>query len=124
MKRTDSKLIDSSVWLAYLFNGSYADTIDSDEILLLPVLSLFEIKRKLGKSNYENSKITKCMDFIRKRSLLVPVSEEIADNAANFSLEKNLSIVDSIIYTTAMLNDSMLLTLDNDFRGLRNVVLM
>ena len=124
MKRTDSKLIDSSVWLAYLFNGSYSDTIDSDEILLLSVLSLFEIKRKLGKSNYENSKITKCMDFIRKRSLLVPVSEEIADNAANFSLEKNLSIVDSIIYTTAMLNDSMLLTLDNDFRGLRNVVLM
>ena len=124
MKRTDSKLIDSSVWLAYLFNGSYSDTIDSDEILLLSVLSLFEIKRKLGKSNYENSKIIKCMDFIRKRSLIVPVSEEIADNAANFSLEKNLSIVDSIIYTTAMLNDSMLLTLDNDFRGLRNVVLM
>ena len=124
MKRTDSKLIDSSVWLAYLFNGSYSDTIDSDEILLLSVLSLFEIKRKLGKSNYENSKITKCMDFIRKRSLIVPVSEEIADNAANFSLEKNLSIVDSIIYTTAMLNDSMLLTLDNDFRGLRSVVFM
>lgn len=124
MKKTDSKLIDSSLWLAYLFNSSYSDLIDSDEILLLSVLSLFEIKRKLAKSKVDSSKIARSMEFIKKRSLIIPVSEEIAEKAVDFSLENNLSIVDSLIYATAMLNDSVLLTLDNDFRNLKNVVLM
>ena len=124
MKRTDSKLIDSSVWLAYLFNGTYSEIIDSDEMHLLSVLSLFEIKKKLVRSKVETGKIVKSMEFIKKRSLIVPVSEEISEKAVTLSLEKNLSIVDSIIYATAALNDSILLTLDNDFRGLSNVNLL
>ena len=121
MKKTYSKLIDSSVWLAYLFNNSYSDTIESNEILLLSVLSLYEVKRKLIKSKIDNNKITRSMEFIKKRSLIIPVSEEICEKAVNLSLEKNLSIVDSIIYATATLNNSILLTLDNDFRGLNDV---
>ena len=124
MKKTDSKLIDSSVWLAYLFNSSHSDVIDSNEILLLSVLSLFEIKKKLVKSKVENNKIVKSMEFVRKRSLIIPVSEEITEKALEFSLENDLSIIDSIIYATAVLNDSILITLDNDFRGLENVNLM
>ena len=124
MKKTDSKLIDSSVWLGYLFNGSNSDVIDSNEILLLSVLSLFEIKKKLMKSKVENNKIVKSMEFVRKRSLIIPVSEEITEKALEFSLENDLSIIDSIIYATAVLNDSILTTLDNDFRGLENVNLM
>ena len=124
MKKTDSKLIDSSVWLAYLFNGSHSDVIDSNEILLLSVLSLFEIKKKLVKSRVENNKIARSMEFVRKRSLIIPVSEEITEKALEYSLENDLSVIDSIIYATAVLNDSVLITLDNDFRGLENVNLM
>ena len=124
MKKTDSKLIDSSVWLAYLFNGSNSDVIDSNEILLLSVLSLFEIKKKLVKSRVENNKIARSMEFVRKRSLIIPVSEEITEKALEFSLKNDLSIIDSLIYATAVINDSILITLDNDFRGLENVNLM
>ncbi len=122
MKKTDSKLIDSSVWLAYLFNDYHSDIIDSDEILLLSVLSLFEIKRKLLKSKVDNSKIVRSMEFVKKRSLIIPVSKEICEKAVDFSSENNLSTVDSIIYTTAVFNDAVLLTLDNDFRDLKNVI--
>ena len=70
---TESRLIDSSVWLAYLFNGSFADILESDEILLISVLSLFEIKRKLAKNKIDEPKIRKSLDYIRKRSLVISV---------------------------------------------------
>lgn len=121
---TDSKLLDSSVWLAYLFNGQHLDIVDSDEVLLLSALSLFEIKKKLAKSRLESNKISRSMDFIKKRSLVIPVSAEIAEKGVEFSLANGLSIIDSLIYTTSVLNDSILITMDNDFRGLKNTVIL
>ena len=44
---TDSKFIDSSVWLAYFFEGEHISLLESEEILFVSVLSLFEIKKKL-----------------------------------------------------------------------------
>ena len=120
----DSKLIDSSVWIAYFFNGRYSEVIDSDEIILLSCLSLFEIKKKLAKSKVDNSKITKSIDFIKKRSLIIPVNIDIAEKAVDFSLESDLSIIDSLIYATSILNESTLITLDNDFRGLKNAIVL
>ena len=121
---TDSKLIDSSVWLAYLFNGQHSEIIESNEMLFLSALSLFEIKKKLVKSKIDGIKITKSINFIKKRSLIVPVGDDIAEKAVDFSLEHGLSIIDSLIYTAAVLNESTLLTLDNDFRGLKNAVVL
>ena len=120
----DSKLIDSSVWIAYFFNGRYSEVIDSDEIILLSALSLFEIKKKLAKSKVDSSKITKSIEFIKKRSLIIPVNIDIAENAVDFSLENGLSIIDSLICATSILNESTLITLDNDFRGLKNVIVI
>jgi len=124
MKKTDSKLIDSSVWLAYLFNGVYSDIIESDEMLLLSVMSLFEIHRKLAKIKIDSNKISRSMEFIKKRSLVIEVSTEISEKAVDFSLEFKLSTIDSIIYATSILSDATLVTLDNDFRGLKSVVVL
>lgn len=121
---TDSKLVDSSVWLAYLFNGQHSELVDLDEVLLLSALSLFEIKKKLSKTRLESNKISRSMEFIKKRSLVIPVSAEIAEKAVEISLENGLSIIDSLIYTTSILNDSILITMDNDFRGLKNAVIL
>lgn len=120
----DSKLIDSSVWIAYLFNGLYSNIIDSNEILLLSCLSIFEIKKKLLKDKVETSKIVKSIEFIKKRSLMIEVSDEIAEKAADFSIDKKLPMVDSLIYITAILNQATLITLDNDFRNLKNAVVL
>lgn len=120
----DSKLIDSSVWLAYLFNGQYAEIIDSDEIFLLSVLSLFEIKKKLIKNHIERMKITKSIEFIKKRSLIVPLNAEIAEKAVDLSLEYNLAAIDALIYASSLINDATLITLDNDFRGLKGAVVL
>ncbi|MEK6808995.1 MAG: PIN domain-containing protein [Nanoarchaeota archaeon] len=118
---TDNRLIDSSVWLAYLFNSQYKEIIESEGIYLLSVLSLFEIKRKLVKSKLEETKIAKSVDFIKKQSLIIPITSEIAEMSVEISLMHNLATIDSLIYSTSIINKSILLTLDNDFRGLKDV---
>lgn len=119
-----SKLLDSSVWIDYLSNGRHSDIIDSDEILLASALSLFEIKKKMMKLKIEPGKIDGSLEFIKKRSLILDVTSDIAEKATGFSLENELPMVDALIYTTSVLNNSILITLDNDFRGLKNVLIV
>ena len=121
---TDTKLIDSSVWLSYLLNGEFKNIIENDEIILLSALSLFEIKKKLAKNSMPSSKISKSMDFIKKRSIVIPISAEIAEKAAEIALANKLPAADSLIYSTSVLHDSILYTIDNDFRGLKGVFIL
>ena len=121
---TGSKLIDSSVWLSYLLNGEFQNHIENEDILLLSVLSIFEIKKKLSKNNFPLSKISTSLDFIKKRSVLIPITLDIAEKAVEISLTHNLPAADSLIYSTSLLNDSVLYTMDNDFRGLNGVLVL
>ncbi len=120
---TEYKLIDSSLWIAYLFEGTCVSFIESEEILLLSALSLFEIKRKLHQKNIPNHVIMEKIEFVKKRSLVIPLSSEIAEQAAELSIQHNLPAIDSLIYTTTLMNDAVLITLDNDLRGLKNVII-
>lgn len=121
---TDSKLIDSSVWLSYFFNGSHKEIIDSNEILYISALSIFEIHKKLWKEKIEQHRIMSCMTFLKKRSLIFDVTAEIADTAVALSLENDLGAVDALIYATALLKNAALLSLDNDFRGLKKAQIL
>ena len=117
---TVSNLIDSSVWIAYLFEGRYKKVIEIEKTDYLSVISLFEIKRKLEQRELSPELIKEKIEYIKKRALIIPVDEIIAEKAATISLEHNLAASDSIIYATALINKAELLTLDNDFRGLMN----
>lgn len=121
---TDSKLVDSSVWLDYFFNGKHTNIIDSKEILLLSSLSLFEINRKLIKSKQNETKIVKSMEFIKKRSIVIPLDTKVVEKAVEVSIAHNLPTIDSLIYATSLTNKAVLITLDNDFRGLKDVLLL
>lgn len=93
-------------------------------IALLSVLSLYEIEKKLRKEKIEDNKILRSMEFIKKKSLLMPVTKEIAEKAVSLALQHNLPAVDCLIYTTALLNNAFLITLDNDFKELPNVMIL
>lgn len=121
---TDSKLIDSSVWVEYLFNGKFTEIIDTEAILLLSTLSLFEIEKKLRKEKIDLLKINKSMDFIQQKSLLIPLSAEIAKKAVEVSLTDGLPAIDALIYATAVISHAQLVTADNDFRGLSDVIVV
>ena len=120
----ESKLLDSSVWLGYLHNATYSEVIDSDEILFLSVLSILEIKKKLTAEKNPMSKILESMRFIKSRSIIIPVTEEIAEKAVEFSVQKKLPTIDSLTYATAVINEAIVITFDNDFRGLDNAIVL
>ena len=57
---------------------------------------------------------------IKEKSILLPVSEEIAEKAVAVSVENGLPMADALIYATSSVNKMKLVSLDNDFRVLEN----
>ncbi len=119
-----SKVLDSSVWLEYFHNKTYKEVIDSNEMLLVSPLSLFEIKRKMLKDEQSAEKIKESLSLIKKRSITIVIDEKIADSAAEISHGKRIPAVDSIIYATALSQKAILITMDNDFRDLESVTIL
>ncbi len=120
---TDFKFIDSSIWISYLLSDEEVKTvIDKEDGLATSVLSLFEINKKLQRLGYSKAKINQALSLIKQRSILCNVDEETVNVAIDFS--KTLAIVDAILYATSQLNDFKLITKDNDFRGLKDVVIL
>jgi predicted nucleic acid-binding protein len=121
---TDSKLLDSSIWIDYLFFNSSKSIIENEETLYISTLSLFEIKKILLKKDIPSNTVQEKIDFIKERSISISINENISEAAAEISLNNNIPAIDSLIYTTAKLNNSKLITKDNDFRGLSNVTIL
>ena len=92
---TDSKLIDSSAWLSYFYaeNTKIRSIVESDDVLLTSSLSIFEVKLKLLKEKKEPSLIQKSLEIIKKRSLVIPVNEEVSEDAAEFSFKYLLQAI-------------------------------
>ena len=119
---TVSELFDSAIWLDYLIKGSLKEKIEGDDLFGLSTLSLFEIKRKLLRNKeLKKETIKEKMVFIKKKSLLYVVDEEIADKASEIADETGLGAADALIYATALRNKLTFVTLDTDFRGLTGV---
>lgn len=114
-------MLDSSIWIAFAVEDRKFDILQSEEKIFTSCLSIFEIKRKLLKDKIEEGKISKIIDFIKKRSIVLQIDENIAEKASEISLEKNLHAMDSFIYSSAISNNLTLVTLDNDFRNLKDV---
>lgn len=120
---TDTKFLDSSVWLSYYFADSKVakDIIEGDRMILTSSLCLFEIKKRLLRLKKDFKDI---ITFIKKRSAICIPSILIAEKAAELAVEHDLGSMDSLIYASAVLSDAELVTGDNDFRGLEKVNLL
>lgn len=121
---TDSKLLDSSTWLEYFHNKKNTNLIESDAQLLSSTLSIFEIKKKLEKDNQKKEFVTECLNFLKERSIVIPLDTKIAENAAELSLKYKLAALDSLIYATATMHKAILISMDNDFRNLPDVQIL
>jgi len=112
--------LDSSIWLAHLLESNLqcSEIIESDVILYSSILTLFEVKKKLIKENFDKEKIILSINFIKKRSMIININEEIINIAINISIKNNLSAIDSLIYASALKMKAKFITADNDFRNL------
>ena len=116
-------LVDSSAWLEYLSDGKnakhFTSVIEDTKNLIVSTINLYEIYKKVLSERDENSAIQ--VLGLLQQARIINVNTSISIIAAKLSFEKKIPMADSIIYTTAKVNDAILWTQDADFKNLEGV---
>jgi predicted nucleic acid-binding protein len=116
---------DSSAWIEY-FAGSelgqiVRSYIDDKNVIYTSSISLMEIKSKYQREKMHwNDRIK----FIMESSIIVEMDDTLALAAADFRTKSGLHSMDAIIYATASLTKSKLITKDTHFKTLKNVIML
>ncbi len=89
-------------------------------------MAIAEIADKFERSNMQFGIM---LEFIRRRSTILPVSVDVALSASKLKNElrkrrTKFGISDGIQLATAKQEGAMLVTSDSDFKGLENVLLI
>lgn len=127
MNLKESKyFLDSSAWISYFFaeNREIKNIIDAPNIFLTSVISLFEIKRTLVRDELDKYKILMILSYIKEKSMITKLEQDICEKAAEISLKNKLHAIDSLIYTASLINNCILVTGDNHFKNLEKVIIV
>lgn len=112
-------VVDSSGWLEYLADsdraGWYSEPIEDVEHLIIPVISIYEIFKKVLRERGEDEALQVASSMQSGR--VVDLDTSLALEAARYQMP----MADSIIYATARVHNATIWTQDEDFQGLPNV---
>lgn len=115
--------LDSYAWFEYFFATdrgakvrSYVD--NSKELVVTPAHVFYEVKNKLLR---EGKPFEQWIDFMLKRSVVEPLSAQIALNAVDLRRKYKLKTTDAFIYATALSKQCKLLTGDKALKDLFEV---
>jgi predicted nucleic acid-binding protein len=125
-------VIDSYAWIEY-FMGTEAGEkakpiIESSEEKITPTICLAEVYAKTLK--VENEELAeKQRAFIKEKSALAMLDEPIAVESAKVQTKMKKEVdewglADSIVYATALLKKAEVVTGDEHFKKLKNVLLI
>lgn len=116
-------LVDSSGWIEYFVDGKHAGQfskpLEHTEKLLVPTIVIFEVFKYLARETEEN----KAWQAVSTMNVgnVVDLDVDISLQAAQISLQRKLSMADSIILATARAFDAVLWTQDADFKDIEGV---
>ena len=116
-------VVDSCGWLEYFANESNADffapAILDEPRLIVPTICLYEVFKRMSIQRGKEA----ALDAISRlyRGTLVELSDEIALEAAQVSLEFKLPLADSVILATAHTYKAVLWTQDEHFKAMEGV---
>ena len=117
-------LIDSWAWIEY-FKGSplaakAKEIIESSQKILLSTINVGEIYHFLLKNKPDEAEIL--IKFVLSSSFVIPLDSSIALKAAKIKYDKKIGLADSIVIATAEENNAKILTGDEDFKDMENVI--
>ena len=117
-------LVDSWAWIEY-FKGSQSglkakEIIESSQKILLSTINASEIYHFLLKNRPVEAETL--IKFVLSSSFLISVDSSIAIKAAKIKYDKKIGLADAIVIATAEENNAMILTGDDDFKNIKNVV--
>ena len=117
-------IIDSSGWLEYFSDSDraylFSDAIENTEQLIVPVITVYEVFKKLLIEMNEDKALTAIAYMQLGRT--VDLDLELSLLSAKISFENKLPMADSIIYATALKYDATLWTQDEDFNNIKGKV--
>ncbi len=117
-------LIDTCGWIEWLTNGvlsdDYAPYFDAVDSMITPTSVQFELYKWVSRNSSTEAALKTVA--LTEQSRVIPLTTSIALLAADLSMEHQLSFADAIIYASARFHQATLITSDNHFQGLSDVV--
>ena len=112
-------VLDSSCWLEFFADTPRADlfaaAIENVDQLVVPVLTIYEVVKKLARA--AGDEVASAALSLMQRGRVVPIDLPLALDAA----VNGLPMADSLIYATARRHGAELWSQDADFDGLAGV---
>ena len=117
-------LVDSWAWIEY-FKGSPAaqkakEIIESNEQMFVSAINVSEIYLFLFRNRA--SEAEKLIKFVMDSSFVIFIDSAIALKAAKIKYEHKMGLADAIVRATAEENNAKILTGDEDFKNMQNVI--
>lgn len=125
---TGSKLflVDSSGWIEYFGQGPRAvdlvPYLSDEQSVLVPTVVLYEVFKKLLREQGKTFADAFVSHALRR--IVISLTEDLALAAARLSIDHKLAMADAVIYATAQAHRATLITGDQHFRNLPNVILI
>lgn len=123
-------VIDSYAWLEYFMGTKTGEKvkalIEGQEEKITPTVCLAEVYAKTLR--VENQELTeKQRAFIKEKSVLAPLDELVALESAKIQSTmkgkiEGWGLVDSIVYATGQIKKAEVITGDEHFKNLKNVI--
>jgi predicted nucleic acid-binding protein len=116
-------IVDSSGWLAYFADEPNADhflpPLHEANLLVVPTVILYEVFKVILRESGENEALQVMVAM--QKGKVVDLTMSLAMAASKISLERQLSMADSIILATAKEYDAVIWTQDSDFKNITGV---
>ena len=116
-------VVDSCGWLEYFADGKNADffapVIEDTGSLIVPVISLFEVFKRVLQQRAENDALRAVA--LMQQGRVIVLDDTLALSAAKLSFELKLPMANSLILATARTHAAVLWTQDDDFSGIQGV---
>jgi predicted nucleic acid-binding protein len=112
-------LVDSWAWIEYFKGTSSGEKarsyIEGEEKVIVSAINVAEVRLFLLR--HKRAEEERLIRFLLSTSFPVPVSTEIAVQAALTKHEKKLGMADALVLATAKLHDAKVVTGDDDFKN-------
>ena len=117
-------LVDSCGWIEFLADGDkageYAKHFSESVNIITPTIVIYEVYKKVLRDHGEEAAVMVAAQMNNTR--VIELSESLSLFAANLSIKHNLPMADAIVYATAKELECKVVTSDNHFSDLDNVI--
>ena len=122
-------VFDTYAWVEYFLGtakGKKAENYLKDNDIITPILVIVELNYKADKEGWDFEQF---LDFIKSKSTISFINWDIAKVCSKNYLErrkkqKDFSLIDAVILSTAKISNSKILTGDKHFIGLEETIFL